>query len=76
MKVRRSVLNLVDLAGSERQKDAQTSGMRLQEAGSINRSLSVLGNVMMCLVEATHNNKKTKFVPYRNSKLTFLLKVG
>nr|NP_001011659.1 kinesin-like protein 2 [Ciona intestinalis] len=71
-KVRRSLLNMVDLAGSERQRDTGTTGQRLKEAGNINKSLSVLGNVMMSLVDI--ENGKQRHVPYRDSKLTFLLK--
>lgn len=41
-----SRLHLVDLAGSERQKTTKTSGLRLREAGGINKSLSALGNVI------------------------------
>ncbi|CAB3988874.1 kinesin KIF15 isoform X1 [Paramuricea clavata] len=67
-----SRLHLVDLAGSERQKDTQTQGLRLKEAGSINKSLSALGNVIMALVDITHG--KQRHVPYRDSKLTFLLR--
>ncbi|XP_028392417.1 kinesin-like protein KIF15 isoform X2 [Dendronephthya gigantea] len=67
-----SRLHLVDLAGSERQKDTQTEGLRLKEAGSINKSLSALGNVIMALVDITHG--KQRHVPYRDSKLTFLLR--
>jgi hypothetical protein len=37
---------LVDLAGSERQKMSEASGIRLKEAGCINKSLSALGNVI------------------------------
>lgn len=37
--VRESRFNLVDLAGSERQKLTATTGMRLKEAGNINKSL-------------------------------------
>jgi kinesin family protein 15 len=44
----------------------------LQEAGSINRSLSALGNVIMALVDIT--NGKSRHVHYRDSKLTFLLR--
>ncbi|XP_046843442.1 kinesin-like protein KIF15 isoform X2 [Xenia sp. Carnegie-2017] len=67
-----SRLNLVDLAGSERHKDTQSDGLRLKEAGSINKSLSSLGNVIMALVDITHG--KQRHVPYRDSKLTFLLR--
>uniref|UniRef100_S4RS88 Kinesin family member 15 n=1 Tax=Petromyzon marinus TaxID=7757 RepID=S4RS88_PETMA len=70
--IRSSQLNLVDLAGSERQRDTQSDGMRLKEAGSINRSLSSLGNVINALAEIAHG--KGRFVPYRDSKLTFLLR--
>lgn len=72
MKIRKSCLNLVDLAGSERQKDAQTTGLRLREAGNINKSLSVFGNVIMCLVNMSKG--KARHIPYRDSKLTFLLR--
>ncbi|KAI8727057.1 kinesin protein KIF15 [Biomphalaria glabrata] len=44
-----SQINLIDLAGSERQKATNTDSTRLKEAGSINKSLSVLGNVIMSL---------------------------
>ena len=44
-----------------------------QEAGSINKSLSALGNVIMALVDITHG--KSRHVHYRDSKLTFLLRV-
>ncbi|KAK3745794.1 hypothetical protein RRG08_030668 [Elysia crispata] len=70
--IRTSQLNLVDLAGSERQKDTNTGGTRLKEAGSINKSLSVLGNVIMSLVDISHGKKR--HIPYRDSKLTFLLR--
>nr|XP_043618816.1 kinesin-like protein KIN-12D [Erigeron canadensis] len=64
-------LNLVDLAGSERQKSSGAEGERLKEASSINKSLSTLGHVIMVLVDAAH--ARTQHVPYRDSKLTFLL---
>ncbi len=73
-KIRSSLLNLVDLAGSERQRDTHAAGLRLKEAGSINKSLSALGNVIMALVDIA--NGKTRHVHYRDSKLTFLLGVG
>ena len=66
--VRESSLHLVDLAGSERQQKARAVGQRLKEASNINRSLSALGNVIMHLAEGY------KHVPYRDSKLTFLLR--
>ncbi|MBN3282394.1 KI15A protein, partial [Polyodon spathula] len=70
--IRTSQLNLVDLAGSERQKDTHTEGTRLKEAGSINRSLSCLGQVIMALVDVS--NGKSRHICYRDSKLTFLLR--
>ncbi|XP_043823058.1 kinesin-like protein KIF15 [Dromiciops gliroides] len=70
--IRSSQLNLVDLAGSERQKDTHTEGLRLKEAGNINRSLSCLGQVITALVDV--GNGKQRHVCYRDSKLTFLLR--
>ncbi|KAJ3685500.1 hypothetical protein LUZ61_014664 [Rhynchospora tenuis] len=64
-------LNLVDLAGSERQKTSGAEGERLKEAASINKSLSTLGHVIMVLSDLA--NGKQKHVPYRDSRLTFLL---
>lgn len=61
-------LNLVDLAGSERQKKTEASGDRLDEAKSINWSLTVLGNCIKALIDP-----HAKHVPYRDSKLTRLL---
>lgn len=66
-----SRLNLVDLAGSERQKSSGAEGERLKEATNINKSLSTLGLVIMNLVNMS--NGKSLHVPYRDSKLTFLL---
>ncbi|XP_070143750.1 osmotic avoidance abnormal protein 3 [Drosophila kikkawai] len=66
--IRRGKLNLVDLAGSERQGKTGAQGERLREATKINLSLSALGNVISSLV-----NGKTKYVPFRDSKLTRLL---
>ncbi|KAL6211433.1 hypothetical protein ACLB2K_016659 [Fragaria x ananassa] len=64
-------LNLVDLAGSERQKTSGAEGERLKEAANINKSLSTLGHVIMVLVDVAHG--KIKHIPYRDSRLTFLL---
>ena len=64
---KQSRLHLIDLAGSERQKTAGTKGDKIKEAGGINKSLSTLGNVINAIVEG-------KFVPFRDSKLTYFLK--
>ena len=67
-----SRLHLVDLAGSERQKKTKAVGERIREACMINKSLSTLGNVINALVEA--NEHKGKYIPFRDSKLTYFLK--
>ena len=64
--------NIVDLAGSERQSKTGATGVRLQEANNINKSLTNLGIVIEAL--ALNCQKKTQnFVPYRNSMLTHIL---
>ncbi|XP_008113231.2 kinesin-like protein KIF14 isoform X1 [Anolis carolinensis] len=68
-----SRVNLVDLAGSERCSAARTSGERLKEGVSINKSLLTLGKVISALSEQNQNKKKV-FIPYRESVLTWLLK--
>jgi len=64
-----SKLNLVDLAGSERTKKTGSEGLTLMEANYINKSLSYLEQVVIALSE-----KGRDHVPYRQSKLTYLLK--
>ncbi|OAD69614.1 hypothetical protein PHYBLDRAFT_91038, partial [Phycomyces blakesleeanus NRRL 1555(-)] len=61
-------LNLVDLAGSENISRSGAENGRAREAGMINQSLLTLGRVINLLVEHAGH------VPYRDSKLTLLLK--
>ncbi|KAG8447859.1 hypothetical protein GDO86_015098 [Hymenochirus boettgeri] len=70
---RTSRVNLVDLAGSERCNSAQSSGVRLKEGASINKSLLTLGKVISALSEMS-TVKRRGFIPYRDSLLTWLLK--
>jgi hypothetical protein len=70
--VKTSRFHIIDLAGSERQKITNTAGGRLKEAGMINKSLSALGNVINSLVDVSEG--KSRHVPYRDSKLTFILR--
>ncbi|EJD75153.1 CBR-KLP-4 protein [Loa loa] len=71
-----SKISLVDLAGSERAQKSGAVGKRLEEGGNINKSLTTLGMVISALAERSHNNgmSKQKFIPYRDSVLTWLLK--
>ena len=64
-------LSLIDLAGSERGTVTENRGIRLREGAKINRSLLALAN---CINALGDKSKKGFFVPYRDSKLTRLLK--
>ncbi|XP_053424825.1 kinesin-like protein KIF18B isoform X1 [Nycticebus coucang] len=64
-------MSLIDLAGSERASSTHAKGERLREGANINRSLLALINVLNALADA--KGRKTH-VPYRDSKLTRLLK--
>lgn len=66
-------MSLVDLAGSERVSKTGAVGNRLKEGSNINKSLTTLGLVISKLADQATN--KDKFVPYRDSVLTWLLKV-
>jgi kinesin family protein 4/21/27 len=67
--LRKSKFNFVDLAGSERSKRTNAKGQRLREGININKGLLVLGNVISALASGD-----SKFVPFRDSKLTRLLR--
>ncbi|NXU87230.1 KIF1B protein, partial [Xiphorhynchus elegans] len=78
-----SKISLVDLAGSERADSTGAKGTRLKEGANINKSLTTLGKVISALAEmpfpslSTPQNKKKKktdFIPYRDSVLTWLLR--
>ena len=70
-KVLTSKLNFVDLAGSERVKETGSSGLALKEAAYINKSLTFLEQVVVALTDKT---KRKEYIPYRQSKLTHILK--
>ena len=72
--IRTGKLSLIDLAGSERASATQNRGIRLIEGANINRSLLTLGNCINGLCEAIEKGTKPH-IPYRDSKLTRLLKV-
>merc|ERR1719382_317760 len=61
-------LSMIDLAGSERASHTQNKGIRMIEGANINRSLLALGNCITALSSCV------SFVPYRDSKMTRLLK--
>jgi len=69
-----SKLHFVDLAGSERIKKTGVTGQGLKEGVNINKGLLVLGNVISALAAQADPGKNAGFVPYRDSKLTRLLK--
>ncbi|KAM8989773.1 kinesin-like protein KIF1B isoform 3-T3 [Ara ararauna] len=75
-----SKISLVDLAGSERADSTGAKGTRLKEGANINKSLTTLGKVISALAEVDNctskskKKKKTDFIPYRDSVLTWLLR--
>ncbi|XP_028641686.1 kinesin-like protein KIF19 [Grammomys surdaster] len=68
--VRQGRLFMIDLAGSERASQTQNRGQRMKEGAHINRSLLALGNCINALSDKGGN----KYINYRDSKLTRLLK--
>ncbi|EDV29388.1 uncharacterized protein TRIADDRAFT_18179 [Trichoplax adhaerens] len=72
---KRAKLSLIDLAGSERATVTSNKGARMREGANINKSLLALGNCINALAEICSNNSsKSRHIPYRDSKLTRLLK--
>ncbi|XP_048397689.1 kinesin-like protein KIF1A isoform X21 [Stegostoma tigrinum] len=75
-----SKISLVDLAGSERADSTGAKGTRLKEGANINKSLTTLGKVISALADVDSGSnknkkkKKTDFIPYRDSVLTWLLR--
>lgn len=70
-RVKTGKLILVDLAGSEKVEKTGAEGKVLEEAKTINKSLSALGNVINALTSGTQG--KANHIPYRDSKLTRIL---
>jgi len=74
-KVITAKLNFVDLAGSERVKKTGSTGLTLIEANYINKSLTFLEQVVVSLTDkSSKKNRLGDHIPYRQSKLTHLLK--
>lgn len=78
---RRSKISLVDLAGSERISVSGSNGERIREGVSINKSLLTLGKVIAALADSHKTGgggaaTPSAFVPYRESVLTWLLRVS
>jgi len=81
----RAKLHLIDLAGSERLSKTRAQGKQLKEAQAINKSLSALGGVVAALGQrqaksgsaagggSSGSGSSGGHIPFRNSKLTFLL---
>lgn len=67
-------VSLVDLAGSERASETNNAGQKLRDGANINKSLLALANCINAL--GKQQKKGLAYVPYRNSKLTRILKDG
>ncbi|GME69072.1 unnamed protein product [[Candida] boidinii] len=65
-----ATLSIIDLAGSERASATKNRGVRLYEGANINKSLLSLGNCINALCDP----RRRGHIPYRDSKLTRLLK--
>lgn len=65
-----ATFSIIDLAGSERASATKNRGERLFEGANINKSLLALGSCINALCDP----RKRNHIPYRNSKLTRLLK--
>ncbi|CAL5870177.1 uncharacterized protein PFLUO_LOCUS4412 [Penicillium psychrofluorescens] len=65
-----ATFSIIDLAGSERASATKNRGERLMEGANINKSLLALGSCINALCDP----RKRNHIPYRNSKLTRLLK--
>eukprot|EP00405_Crypthecodinium_cohnii_P052743 CAMPEP_0206596292 /NCGR_PEP_ID=MMETSP0325_2-20121206/43472_1 /ASSEMBLY_ACC=CAM_ASM_000347 /TAXON_ID=2866 /ORGANISM="Crypthecodinium cohnii, Strain Seligo" /LENGTH=1717 /DNA_ID=CAMNT_0054107095 /DNA_START=132 /DNA_END=5285 /DNA_ORIENTATION=- len=72
--LRKSQTHLVDLAGSERAGRTQATGDRLKEGAAINKSLTSLATVIRTLADNAEGKKKEQVPPFRDSKLTYILK--
>ena len=67
-------LALVDLAEANARPETLNVGQKLRDGGNINRSLLALANCINAL--GKKNGGQGVYVPFRNSKLTRLLKDG
>ncbi|KAJ2553724.1 tubulin-dependent ATPase kip3 [Coemansia sp. RSA 1933] len=65
-----ATLSIIDLAGSERATVSRNNGARMREGANINRSLLALANCINALCD----QRTKRHIPYRDSKLTRLLK--
>lgn len=68
-----ATLSIIDLAGSEKAAATTNMGARMKEGQNINKSLLQLSNCIEALCQDAKTGRKT-FIPYRNSKLTRMLK--
>ena len=69
-----SKFQIVDLAGSERQSQTGAEGQTQRESIEINKSLFTLRQVITALTQQALSKQEVVYVPYRDSKLTMLLR--